>query len=88
MITCQAYDGVEERTVIEPLPEIDVEGLSVPQKLELIGRLWDSIPDSVEALPVLEWHREEVERRLESADASPELGIPWEQVRTRLRGKR
>ena len=58
--------------------------LSVEQRLDLISRLWDSIPDSAEALPVPEWHREELERRLEDADANPGAAIPWEQVRKRL----
>ena len=66
--------------------ESDVEQLSVSQRLELISLLWESIPDSPEALPMPEWHREELERRLAAADASPDSAIPWEQVQTRLRG--
>jgi len=58
--------------------------LSVEQRLELIGELWDSIPDSLDELPVPEWHREELERRLVSADADPDAAIPWEQVKRRL----
>jgi putative addiction module component (TIGR02574 family) len=69
------------------LPEFDIDQLNVSQRLDLIGVLWDSIPDSVEALPVPEWHREELERRLAEADARPEAAIPWEQVRSRLRNK-
>ena len=74
--------------MLPSLPDLDLEQLTVAQKLELIGQLWDSIPDTVEELPVPEWHREELERRLQSADAAPELGIPWEQVRERLRDRR
>jgi putative addiction module component (TIGR02574 family) len=58
--------------------------LTVSQRLELISQLWDSNPDSLEALPVPEWHKEELDRRLQDADANPELGIPWEQVKKRL----
>jgi putative addiction module component (TIGR02574 family) len=71
-------------SVSPPLPEIDQ--LSVIERLELISRLWDSIPESAEALPVPDWHREELERRIAEADAAPESGIPWEQVRSELRG--
>jgi putative addiction module component (TIGR02574 family) len=66
-------------------PEVNIEQLSVPQRLDLIGLLWDSIPDSAEALPVPEWHREEIERRLAAADAEPGAAVPWEQVKARLR---
>jgi putative addiction module component (TIGR02574 family) len=59
--------------------------LTVEQRIELIGELWDSIPDSIEAMPVPDWHREELERRLEKANAEPEAAIPWEEVKKRLR---
>ncbi|MDX6443066.1 MAG: hypothetical protein QOH71_140 [Blastocatellia bacterium] len=61
--------------------------LTVEQRLELIGELWDSIPDSLNELPVPEWHQQELERRLTAADADPEAAIPWEEVKRRLREK-
>lgn len=70
-----------------PLSELDIEQLTVEQRLELIGRLWDSIPDDDNLSLMPEWHRQESERRLASADAAPEEGIPWEQVKAQLRGK-
>jgi putative addiction module component (TIGR02574 family) len=71
----------------QSLPELDINQLTVVQRLELIALLWDSIPDSLEGQPVPEWHRQELERRLADADATPEAGIPWEQVRDHLRKK-
>jgi putative addiction module component (TIGR02574 family) len=75
----------------QQLPEAAAEllrtPLSVEQRLALIGELWDSIPDSLDELPVPEWHREELERRLTVADADPSAAIPWEQVKRRLREK-
>lgn len=75
----------------QQLPEAAAEllrtPLSVEQRLELIGELWDGIPDSLDALPIPEWHREELERRLAAADADPEAAIPWEEVKKRLREK-
>ena len=75
----------------QQLPEAAAELLRTPltvqQRLELIGELWDSIPDSVDALPIPEWHREELERRLAAADTDPEGAIPWEEVKRRLHEK-
>src|SRR5947209_7989286 len=68
----------------QPVSELEIERLTVPERLELIGRLWDSIPDSSEALPVPDWHRQELEKRLDAADAAPEAGVPWQQARERL----
>jgi len=61
--------------------------LTVQQRVELIGELWDSIPESTDTLPIPEWHREELEKRLTAADANPEAAIPWEEVQRHLRGK-
>jgi len=55
---------------------LNVEQLTVAQRLELIERLWDSIP--LEELPIPDWHRQELERRLEAAVANPDAAIPWE----------
>jgi len=75
----------------QQLPEAAAELLKTPltveQRLELIGELWDSIPDSLDELPVPKWHREELERRLATADADPDAAIPWEEVKRRLREK-
>ena len=68
-------------------PEFDIGQLSVPQRLDLIAQIWDSIPDSLEAMPVPDWHRRELKRRLMAADADPEAAILWEQVKDRLREK-
>lgn len=68
----------------QPLPEFDIGRLTIAQRLELIGQLWDSIPEEdVSSIP--EWHKQELDRRLAEADAAPEQGIPWEEVKERLR---
>lgn len=69
------------------LSNFDFQGLTSPEKLEVIGRLWDSIPDSLDDLPLPDTHREELERRLEVADADPQAAVPWEVVREKLRQK-
>jgi len=72
----------------QQLPEAAAELLRTPltveQRLELIGELWDSIPDSSDGLPVPEWHRKELERRLAAADTDPDAAIPWVEVKRRF----
>ena len=69
----------------DAISNFDFGNLSSPEKLELIGLLWDSIPDSTEGLPLPDSHRQELERRLADAEAHPDAVIPWEQVRSKLR---
>ena len=67
------------------LAALDIDRLTVEQKLDLIGRLWDSIPDA--ELPSLtEAQLRELDRRIADADANTQLGRPWEEVRVELRG--
>jgi putative addiction module component (TIGR02574 family) len=68
------------------LQQLAVEELSIPERLELIGILWDSITDADPHAPAPEWHLRELARRHADADARPEAGIPWEEVKARLSG--
>jgi putative addiction module component (TIGR02574 family) len=71
----------------QSLSDIAIKQLSIAERLDLIGTLWDSIPDSLDELPVPEWHREELERRVAVADSDPDGAIPWEEIREHLRAK-
>ena len=66
------------------LSESQIRQLNVADKLELITRLWDSLPEAPDSPPP-DWHREILDERLARANDSPETGIPWAEVRDRLR---
>lgn len=68
----------------ETLQQLGIDRLSVAERLELIGAIWDSLPDAVEESDIPDWHRRELERRLAAAEANPAAGIPWEVVKARL----
>jgi putative addiction module component (TIGR02574 family) len=65
------------------LHDLGIDRLSIEDRLLLIGEIWDSI--SVENHPIPQSHCDEIDRRLADADAKPAAGIPWEEVRARLR---
>jgi putative addiction module component (TIGR02574 family) len=64
---------------------IDISGLSVRQRLELLGDLWDSL--APEEVPLTEAQRAELDRRLDDLEVDSDLGIPWEEVLRRIRGR-
>jgi putative addiction module component (TIGR02574 family) len=66
------------------LEQLKIEDLSIAERLDLIGFLWDSITDSAPDTPIPEWHRQELERRRAAAEADPGAGVPWEEVKARL----
>jgi putative addiction module component (TIGR02574 family) len=59
------------------------EVLALPRedRLQLVEDLWDSLAAEPEAIPVPDWHREELDRR--DQDSSPEQIIP-EELHARL----
>jgi putative addiction module component (TIGR02574 family) len=69
------------------MPDFDAEQWTVSERLDIIALLWNSIPESIEGLPVPEWHRQEIERRLAAADAEPDASISWEEVKARIQRK-
>lgn len=63
---------------------INIHGMSIDERLDRIGRLWDSLPDSLEDLPVPECHRDELECRIAAADAAPGDIVSWEDFKKKL----
>ena len=59
--------------------------LTAAERLELVEELWDSIGDEDASLALTDEQREDLERRLAEADADPNGGSPWEEVRERIR---
>ena len=66
--------------------ELGIDQMSQEVRLRLIGEIWDSL--SPDGGVLTDDHREELDRRLAAADADPAAGMPWEEVRERLRGEK
>lgn len=62
--------------------------LPLPERLEIVERLWDSIAADPEALPVTAKQAEELDRRLAAHESNPGEGLTWEEIRDRLRKAR
>jgi len=67
---------------------IDIAKLSPEERLELLEQLWDSLPENPEAIPLTEAQQEELDRRLDDLDREGPVGIPWNEVLTRIRSRR
>lgn len=65
--------------------ELGIDRLSVPERLELIEQIWDSLPVGVAPEEVPEWHKEVLTERLAEAEANPGGGVPWRQALAAIR---
>ena len=62
----------------------DFDALSVPERIQLVEDLWDSIAASEAEVPLSAAQRDEIDRRLESLERDPHAGRPWPEVRARV----
>ena len=56
------------------------------QRLQLVEEIWDSLAKSAASVPVPEWHRAELDRRL--ADPSEQATLNWDDVQQGLKPRR
>ena len=69
------------------LQKLGIDRMSNDERLNVIGEIWESLAP-IDQMEIPEGHREELDRRLDAADADPGAGRPWEEVRARLRGEK
>jgi putative addiction module component (TIGR02574 family) len=70
------------------LERFGLDRLTVEERLQLVGDLWDSIAESAELTALPEWQTELLDRRLAALEADPTVGSSWEEVKERLRARR
>ncbi|HEY5871294.1 MAG TPA: addiction module protein [Candidatus Tectomicrobia bacterium] len=66
---------------------ISVFDLSPSEKLQLVEDLWDDLTATPEAVPVHDWHKEELSRRKANLMQHPASGLTWEDVQRRVRSR-
>ena len=63
----------------------EILALPVAERVRLVEAVWDSISAVPEALPLTQWQKEELERRLAEFEADPDAGSSLEEVFARIR---
>lgn len=59
--------------------------LPVAERVRLVETIWDSISAAPESLPLTQWQREELDRRLAEYESDPASGRTLEEVFARIR---
>lgn len=63
----------------------EILALPVEDRMRLVEAIWDSISAVPEALPLTEWQKQELDRRLAEMESDPEAGASLEEVFARIR---
>lgn len=67
--------------------DVDIASLTTEERLSLLEELWESLAAAPEALPLTPTQRVELDRRLDDLDAEGPVGIPWDEVLSRIRSR-
>ncbi|HKH49188.1 MAG TPA: addiction module protein [Thermoanaerobaculia bacterium] len=59
---------------------LNIAELSRDEKLDLLDRLWESLGQDSESLPLTISQREELDRRLDELEAEGPVGLSWDEV--------
>jgi putative addiction module component (TIGR02574 family) len=57
------------------------------ERLKLVEAVWDSLVKSSESVPVPDWHRHEIDRRLDHEHMDEKANVSWDDVQAQLKPK-
>ena len=68
-------------------PDLIAEILALPvtERVRMVEAIWDSISAVPDALPLTQWQKDELDRRLAEFEADPHSGATLEEVFARIR---
>jgi len=61
--------------------------LSPEEKLQLVQDLWDDLAANPDDVPLPEWQKAELDRRIENFKSSSVPAAEWEEVKRRIRAR-
>ncbi len=61
--------------------------LTVPERLQMVEDIWNSIADAPETLELTEEDKRLIDERLEARQSDPAAGSPWQEVYSRITSK-
>ena len=70
------------------LSNSEIRELSIEQRLELVGEIWDSIIEETDPSELTDEQKTELDRRLAAHENNPKAGAPWAEVKARLKAQR
>ena len=76
-----------DTTAMGKASSLNVADLSRDEKFELLDRLWESLGQDPEALPLTSSQREELDRRLDELEAEGPTGLSWDEVVAQARAR-
>jgi putative addiction module component (TIGR02574 family) len=64
--------------------EKEFQSLTVAERVDLLGELWERVATNPAELPVPQWQIEELERRRRLYRENPQRAVPWADLQARI----
>jgi putative addiction module component (TIGR02574 family) len=62
------------------LRRLEIDKLSINERIQLVQEIWDSLTTEAESAPISDELKAEIDRRLAAHAINPAAAIPWEIV--------
>ena len=62
----------------------DTLELSIPERIQLVEDIWDTIAAQADSLELTEDEKKVIDKRLDAYHSNPDLGAPWKEVHKRI----
>ena len=66
---------------------IDLDSLTVEERLQLLDEVWESLYATPEGIPLFEWQREELNRKIDDLEREGPTGSSWAEAESRIRAR-
>lgn len=66
------------------LNQMNIQDLSIADRIQLVTEIWDSITESPENVPVTDAQKQELDARLQAYEQNSTDGCTWSEVRKRI----
>jgi len=67
---------------------LDVDSLTVEERLDLLEQIWESLAARPELLPFTDAQRAELDRRLDDMDREGPVGLSWDETLAQVRRRK
>jgi putative addiction module component (TIGR02574 family) len=62
----------------------DINQYSIPERIAMIGEIWDSFADDQTPVPLTDAQKAELDRRIAEYELHPDDVVPWKDIERRL----
>ena len=69
---------------MKKLTATDTLDLSVPERIQLVEDIWDTIAVKMDSVKLTDKDKKIIDERLKAYHQNPDLGSPWEDVFERI----